>query len=259
MSELNQKVTSQRMSLEFKSTDEHEGRVTGFGAYYNNIDRDDDIILPGAFAESIIEHKSGARMIPLLEEHNNNNIWSANIDEINEGENGLEINTLVSENRKPEFKNLISKQGLSVGYISTKSHRTSIQGKDVRVIEKARLVEISATSNPANLLARAEFKSADSKEQQPTFKDLVEAHFLERKSIKGVQSAIELMLKSHDMQSITHSERKYFTDKVLSSLEGIISQENKSQEASAEVEVPSKEQEDFNLEDFKSKINNIKI
>lgn len=206
------------VNLEIKNFQEYEGKIIGYGAYYNNIDRVNDIILPGTFKISVEEHRMGKKSVPLLEEHKSDLIWLNNIQNLAEEENGLKIEAIIPEEKKPEFKNITTKKGLSIGYIVKKSHNILQSGKSVRVITEADLVEISVVDNPANPKATAEFKSYDAKE----FKTKIDSLFEERKSISSLQAGIEVFLKENgdDFTNgvITHSQRGYFAEKVINSI-----------------------------------------
>jgi len=55
--------------LEIKSVSE-AGHFSGYGAVFSNTDRDDDVIEPGAFRESLADHNKRGVLPPLLWQHN---------------------------------------------------------------------------------------------------------------------------------------------------------------------------------------------
>lgn len=58
------------VSAEFKFVGDGEpGVFDGYGAVFNNVDSHGDLILPGAFAKTLAEHKSRNRLPPMFIEH----------------------------------------------------------------------------------------------------------------------------------------------------------------------------------------------
>lgn len=219
------------VNLEFKGFTEYEGKVIGYGAYYNNIDKVDDIILPGAFAESVQQHREGKKSIPLLEEHKKHLVWVDNIQNLYEDENGLKIEAIVPEEKKSEFGRITNKAGLSIGYFVRQSHNVFLGGKNVRMIAKADLSEISVVDYPANSKAVAEFKSYDTKE----FRAKIDNLFEERKSKKSLQDGIEILLKKQEQDYLngiktTGSQKTYIAEKIISLATNVVSLELKSAE-----------------------------
>lgn len=154
-------------NIEIKSYDEIEGIFTGYGAYYNNIDKVNDIILPNAFDRSIQEYKSGSRKIQFNYEHKSDVVLNDNFSNIENQPEGLlsvaQVSAEAKQKYSKEFKNMIelSKQGkgaMSVEFVV----RKSINQSGIRIIQEADLLAIAFTKNPANPKAEVkEVKSLD--------------------------------------------------------------------------------------------------
>lgn len=126
------------------------GTIEGYGAVYGALDRDGDIIAPGAFTESL---KGRAPL--MLWQHNAREpigIW----ERVEEDANGLKlVGKLARSGRGGEASELVrmgALTGLSVGFITREATRDKLTG--VRTIIKADLFEVSLVTFPANDAAR---------------------------------------------------------------------------------------------------------
>jgi len=135
------------------------GIIEGYASTWDK-DRGDDIILKGAFTDSIKEHKEKERPIRMLYQHSSMNlIGGFPIDSLREDEKGLfvrgEIN--LTKGQQGEFAYSLAKQGvltdMSIGFsiMSREDVDFKDDGEDViRVIKKLALREISLVGEPMN-------------------------------------------------------------------------------------------------------------
>ncbi|WP_417464582.1 HK97 family phage prohead protease [Kordiimonas sp.] len=109
------------------------GTFEGYGAIFGNVDRDGDVVEPGAFAESL-----KARMPVLLWQHDTK-APIGRFDEVREDEKGLYVKGRLSmQGRGAEAYELLrmgALDGLSIGFITREATRDAATG--TRRISKA--------------------------------------------------------------------------------------------------------------------------
>lgn len=140
--------------FEFKSDSNTDGRISGYGAFYNNVDHGQDVIKQGAFSKI-------NRSIKMLYQHNQ---LIGKWDIVREDKDGLIVEGNI--NLKTSLGSdayELAKAGdltdLSVGF---KTIDYEFDKKDVRHIKKADLYEVSLVSFPCNEKANImQVKSCD--------------------------------------------------------------------------------------------------
>jgi len=133
---------------EFKA--QGSGKISGYGAVFGNVDRGFDMIEPGAFSDSL---KANPR-VKMLRGHDPERpigVW----DDIHEDEKGLRVEGRILKDVQDgrEALALIEAgafDGLSIGYRTISARNAQIDGKNVRVIERAELWEVSLVTFPMN-------------------------------------------------------------------------------------------------------------
>ena len=126
------------------------GKIDGYGAVFGNVDRGNDLIEAGAFADSL----SDGRKIKMLWQHDSwqpIGVW----DLVREDAKGLRVEGRILKEVEAgrEAMALVSAgavDGLSIGYRTLESRKAQIDGKDVRIIEKAEIWEVSLVTFPMN-------------------------------------------------------------------------------------------------------------
>ncbi len=149
------KMRRTEIAFELKA-DGESGRVEGYGAVYEIADHGGDVIAAGAFSDSLAELETKDRPLPMLWQHDPGRpvgVW----DEVREDDRGLRVaGQLLTDTEAGRdalaFLKARAISGLSIGY-RTKSHRLDRE-KDLRVIEKAELFEVSLVTFPMNDEAR---------------------------------------------------------------------------------------------------------
>lgn len=145
--------------LEFKSFEitEHKADdtgnlvITGYGAMFHNIDSYKDIIMPGAFVNTLLERKD---RIAFCYQHDT---WNpiGKILEIFEDEKGLYLKVMISaaeEDIQIKVKEGILKE-MSIGYRVIEAKEEIRNGDTIRLLEKIMLFEVSLVTIAANPLA----------------------------------------------------------------------------------------------------------
>ena len=141
------------LPLQFKMTE--SGLVSGLAAAFGNVDLGGDMIMPGAFATTLAEHKAAGTAPAMLLYHDNKRPvgrWT----EIEETSEGLFVTgkmTLDCSDGREAYA--LARDGaitgLSVGYLP--DAKPTYRG-DVRELASLKLVEVSLTPTPMNPLTR---------------------------------------------------------------------------------------------------------
>ncbi|MGJ0506167.1 MAG: phage major capsid protein [Methylocystis sp.] len=144
------------LDLELKfATGQETGAFEGLAAGYGNVDRGGDILAPGAFAESLAQHKAAGTMPALLWQHDATQPIGV-VDSLAETPMGLRIKGRLALDtiKGAEARSLAQMgalQGLSIGYRAIKATRDA---RGVRTITAAYLGEISFVTVPMNERAK---------------------------------------------------------------------------------------------------------
>lgn len=156
--------------VELKFASEDTGEFEGYGAVYDNVDGHGDVIVPGAFADSIAQHKAQGTSPALYIEHGPFmggdklpiGVWKS----IEEDERGLlckgKISGLNTE-RGRTFWELMKDgalKGLSVAF--RVNPNGAVYGKQPkRTLKSLSLFAIDLVTTPANAMARVEMLKSD--------------------------------------------------------------------------------------------------
>jgi HK97 family phage prohead protease len=147
--------------LEFKALGLEVKALTGrhfegHAAVFGNVDQGGDIVLPGAFARSLGEHKRQGTMPPMLWMHNPTAVpgaWTS----LEEDAKGLRVvGELVDTELGNEMRTLLQTKavrGLSIGY---RSVVVDFDRDGHRLLKAVELWEVSLVSLAMNPLARVE-------------------------------------------------------------------------------------------------------
>lgn len=136
------------VALEIKALSDRE--FDGHGSVFNNIDLGGDIVLPGAFKRSLVEHREEGRLPQMFWMHDPSRVPGKWID-MEEDKKGLVVKGVLAEtdlgNEIHTLLKMEAVRGLSIGY------RTIDQDFDKdgnRLIKEAELWEVSIVSLPMN-------------------------------------------------------------------------------------------------------------
>jgi hypothetical protein len=130
------------------------GTLTGYASTFNNVDKAKEIVLPGAFSESVKAFKAGKVRIPLLDAHRvfgSTEAVIGKIVELKEDAVGLKFKAELSETplaqqvRKKVAEGLLD--SLSIGY---SIDADEVRRDGIRILKKLTLREISVVVFPAN-------------------------------------------------------------------------------------------------------------
>jgi uncharacterized protein len=146
--------------------DAKTGEFSGYGAVFGNADYHDDVIVPGAFRQTLRDWKKEKRLPPMLSQHGG---WSVgDMDglpigvwtEMDEDDKGLAVKGRIINLDTERGKTIYGAMkegalgGLSIGYMAKKFTLGTKPGEPRRKLEAVELVELSVVTSPANRLAR---------------------------------------------------------------------------------------------------------
>lgn len=148
-------VVPMYLTDDVSKADASPGSVTGWAAVYNTIDRQDDIVVPGAFAKTLQLWRSSQRVIPLAvdHDHSSDNVIGS-LTSASETSYGMKFAADYSTSVKAQNTRLLAKEGhvngLSIfGPIIRKSYEVR-DGREIRILHEVGLMEVSMTAYPAN-------------------------------------------------------------------------------------------------------------
>lgn len=140
-------------ALELKTVGD-TGEFSGYGSTFGNVDLDGDIVLPGAFAESLKSMATDGQMPGLFWQHDHTSPigeWTA----VSEDERGLLVTGKLWVGKgivqaEQAFCMLKAKgpKGLSIGYVAQQYDID--RAKQIRLLRQVGLREISVVTFPAN-------------------------------------------------------------------------------------------------------------
>lgn len=159
--------------LEIKSLTE-EGEFTGYGSVFNNVDHHRDVVRPGAFKDSL--KKIGTPMMSLM--HRTEAIAGA-WKTVKEDRKGLAVHgKLALGTQSGDESHIFMKmdppaiRGLSIGYMIPEGGSEFDRKRQIRILKKIDLYDVSLVTAGANPQARVEsIKSVFENGEIPTKTD----------------------------------------------------------------------------------------
>ena len=142
--------------FEIKAVDD-KGRFSGYGSVFGNVDAYQEIVAPGAFAESLAAWKDAAKMPPVLWQHRSGEPIGPYLD-MREDAHGLfvEGQLLIDDVARAKEARALMKakavNGLSIGFVTREDSYDKVTG--VRTLKKIDLWEVSIVTFPANPAAQ---------------------------------------------------------------------------------------------------------
>lgn len=133
-----------------------DGTFEGYGSVFNTIDSYKDIVVKGAFVESLANHKAKGSMPSLLWQHNSDEPIGVYTD-MREDDHGLFVKgqLALKTQRGAEAYELLKMKaisGMSIGYVTEEEKYDKASG--ITTLSKVALWETSLVTFPANDSAR---------------------------------------------------------------------------------------------------------
>jgi HK97 family phage prohead protease len=141
-------------------TDTGDGEITGLAAVYGNVDLQDDMFEPGAFAKSASDWSRAKTRLPLLDWHGKSiDGIIGSVTQLKSVPEGLWFRAGFTKDARGQRARQLARDGhlsgVSVGWLPVRQPQIkAIDGKAVQVIGEAKVHEISLTPIPANPLAQ---------------------------------------------------------------------------------------------------------
>jgi hypothetical protein len=197
-----------KFEIKTEEIDEEKGMFSGYGSIFNNKDLGNDVVLAGAFAQSI--GRKGAKAIKLLYQHKQDEPIGV-FDEIIEDQKGLKVKgrLAMGTQRGREVYELMKMgaiDGLSIGY------RVDDKGYDYdkrrrrRMLKSVDLMEISAVTFPMNPKARIQAVKGAERTVREWEELLRDVGSLSRTEAKAAASAVSKALEQRDAVKVEQPE-----------------------------------------------------
>lgn len=196
--------------MEFKNfevknlTGSDDNTISGYGAFYNNVDSYGDIILPGAF-KSVSEN---TRSIKMLFNHSPDKVigvWNT----FTEDENGLRITGKFADTpRAQEVRELVKAgaiDSMSIGYKTIDSEYNTAGN---RLLKSLELWEVSIVTFPANPLAVIDAVKAAAMTKRDIEEKLRDAGFSSSVAKKLISGGFAAISPQRDVEEANLEEIK---------------------------------------------------
>jgi HK97 family phage prohead protease len=160
-------MDSLMFGVEWKAAAGDTGELEGYMSVFNNIDRQGDVVLPGAFKKTFADWSRAKAKMPLIADHQlSTDGVIGSVKHMAEDGYGAKIRAGFSSIQKAQDIRLRMIEGhlngLSYTYEAVRSHRGLFGGKSVRFLDEVKVYEATVSPFPVNELALASAK-ADAK------------------------------------------------------------------------------------------------
>jgi HK97 family phage prohead protease len=188
--------------LEIKALNARE--FEGYGSTFGNVDLGDDIVMSGAFAKTLADHRAAGALPPMFWMHNPEAVpgkWMS----MEEDEQGLFVKGTLADtqlgNETRELLKMKAVRGLSIGYRARAWEYEKRDNHLIRLLKEVDLWEVSVVSlamNPLAMVEHAKSRLSREGEYVPTEREM--EHYLEQKFSKRVARTMisKLFDKAHD-------------------------------------------------------------
>jgi uncharacterized protein len=144
-------------ALEFKfASADNAGEFSGYAAVFGNVDSHQDVIQPGAFADSIASHKAAGTMPPLLWAHDQTKPVGKTLS-LSEDQRGLLMHgklNLATTAGRDAYGHVKARDmsGISVGFKVPAGG--ALYARNARTLQRIAIHEVSLVTMPSNDRAR---------------------------------------------------------------------------------------------------------
>lgn len=201
-------METKRLPLEIKQIKERE--FEGYGSVFGNVDLGGDVVMQGAFHDTLKKHKKTNSLPVMMWMHDPSQIPGAWV-EMHEDEKGLVVKgTLADTQLGNEIRTLLGMKavrGLSIGFVIDEA---DYDEDGTRLIKKVDLWEVSVVSlpmNPKAQISHAKARLSANGEYVPTDKDMA-----------ALKREVEQFLKSKGLsktQAIAYASKIFSDDGVI--------------------------------------------
>lgn len=201
------KVEHKRIEFKVEGTTE-EGVFTGVGSGFGNIDKGGDIVAPGAFDEFL--QNNPPNVVKCLWQHEQS-MSMGYYRELQPAGDGLRVQGKILPTTLGKDALILMRgdklgkgvDGLSIGYIVREHKFEMIDGRRIRVILKADLIEISVVTFPMNTKCRIDGVKKMTVEEIEELKSLNDIQDLLRDNGFSKNAAVGLIAKIGEFKRIS--------------------------------------------------------
>jgi HK97 family phage prohead protease len=151
------------LEIKFGEPDEPAGTFTGYGSVFGNMDSHGDVIVPGAFKNSLATYEAQGRKLSMYMQHGFSDerpvgVWDSAVED----SKGLLMKgrLLGLETETGKYNYALVKggamRGLSIGFRVAKADYPNEPGKPRRMIKEINVHEVSLVDQPSNPLAQVD-------------------------------------------------------------------------------------------------------
>ena len=204
--------------IEFRAVSD-SGDVEGYGSVFNNEDSYGDIVAPGAFKTSILEHKAAGTMPALLYQHHSDEPVGVWTDMVEDEKGLLCTGKLLLETQRGRETHAMLKakaiSGLSIGFVARKWEWDNEERQ--RTVTEIDLWEVSFVTFPANQSARlTDVKSTSKIETERDLERVLRDAGYSRREATAAVAAVKSSILSQrdavdDMESLKASAQALLT------------------------------------------------
>jgi HK97 family phage prohead protease len=144
--------------VEWKAVSGGPGELDGYASVFGNVDQGGDVVLPGAFKNTLRYWAKQAQPLPLIADHDlSTDGVIGSVHDAREDAVGLRVRARFSSD--PKAQSIRGKmieghlRGMSFTYDAVKHHLGQVAGKSVRYLQELKLYEATVTPFPMNTLA----------------------------------------------------------------------------------------------------------
>lgn len=204
---------------------ENEGEFEGYGSMFGNVDYGGDVVVRGAFADTLAQSEKDGRVIPMLWAHERNTLIGKWLN-IKEDAQGLKVRgSLNLKTQKGLETYELLKQGaiggMSIGYgIPDGGIEPHATKKGVFNLTKLDLFEVSLVPSPMNVRAKlSSIKSILANGTLPSLSEfetfLREAGFSKTQAVAVANKGLSALLRSESADEPKSDDAKAFLSKIL--------------------------------------------
>src|SRR6266566_4935631 len=153
--------------VEWKTAAGGPGELEGYCSVFGNVDQGGDVVLPGAFKNTLRYWSKQAQPLPLIADHDlSTGGVIGSVHDAQEDAVGLRVRARFSSDAKAQSVRVKMIEGhlrgMSFTYEAVKHHMGTVAGNPVRYLQEMKLFEATVTPFPMNTLAVGSAK-ADAK------------------------------------------------------------------------------------------------
>ena len=173
--------------IEYKADSAGVGGFEGYASVFGVLDYHNDIVVDGAFTETMKAFKKSGSTMPLLWQHNTGQPVGV-INSMRQDEKGLLVSGVFADTEAGrdarEYLRLKAVQKMSIGYRVKKASYDDKKG--IRYIEEIELGEVSLVTFPANEKATITSVKADLPKTEREFESLLREIGFSRNAAKSI-------------------------------------------------------------------------